>query len=166
MKKKTVQILSLIFSLLIFTSAVYASVNGTLSLTGYASLNGNVDLCITSANILSPRTGETIDYQAGYEATKDRITFSLYLGYPGDTRTVAFYIQNIGSAAAVLGTWQAAVPQIADTGLVVNFPDLAGKIIPPATIAGPYYINVYWDVNYPNVDSGNRNFSATIDYHM
>jgi len=162
MKKKTIKTVSIIFSFLLLISVVYASVNNTLKLKGYATLNGNVALEIIDAGILNARTGESIVYAQGHLTTRDRLVANLYLSKPSDERVIEFYIRNTGSAAAVLGVWSYEAPQ----EIIANFTALSGTVIPPAATMGPYYINISWSANYPNISSGNRNFIAKISYHI
>ena len=160
MKKNIKWVIILVFVFILCSSIAYAAVTGTLNITGYATTGTTVKLEIVDAIVISPRVGESVAYT---DLNRDAIRMNLYLGYPGDERTVQFYIINTGNTFGRMQTWQNTLPGVA--GLDITFPNLQGTVIMPGGQKhGPYSITVKWNTSNMQLPSGNYNFTGRIGY--
>ena len=152
-----------LFSLLVL-GTVLCALSGRMRMDSTVALNGSAELHIVNHSIQGARPGEQTVYAAGHSVTRDVIQMNLYIGFPGDIRTVQFYLQNFGAVTTVVGEWNLSVPTAEQSGLVFGFPNLNGLELTPGATAGPFTITVAWDQNQNYVSGGTNNFSASIGY--
>lgn len=117
-----------------------------------------MQLDIVDEEIVDKAGGESISVTNGGQT----LTFNVNLANPGDSKTIKFKIENVGSTDAELGTLSISAPE--DPAVDVTWPSLDEVTVDAGDKTGYYEIVVTWDSNYASAEAGSVTFSATINY--
>ncbi|MCL2869820.1 hypothetical protein FWF48_03365 [Candidatus Saccharibacteria bacterium] len=188
--KKTLGYLIAGFGVLLLGGIVWAATSGLLSISGSVSRGTSVDLDFTNVSCISPTTGYgttgvtttgsnggdygcgvTLGNRSGANGANDTLSFGMFLGEPGKTETVQFYIKNVGAVDADLSavnvTNDAGFGDSASGGhditLGGSYVDMTAQCIPTGTSIGPFTISATWPDGLTGA-SGDAQFAADLNY--
>ena len=160
-----------VLAALAVVSLGYAAASGALDFYGIAARGEVINVQFANARFLgSMRAGEAISIPAAADYQSLQIEAQLMM--PGDSRVVQFQIQNTGNQAVRLLGVRTEMPDTAETGLKISWPDeipesptLTNHVLVPGAVSDIFLIYIEWDLAAVNVPSGQyRNFSLTLDY--
>lgn len=178
------------FGVLLLCGITWAATVGQLQISGSVNRGASADLDIISVSCVSPTPGYGT---AGVTATgavggdlscgaasghvigrtngsNDRLDFGIYLGEPGSSDTVQFYIKNVGAVDVDLSNINVTsttgfTGSSLDNSIVLGgtYNGIVAQCITPGSIIGPFSISATWPTSATSA-TGGAIFSAFIDY--
>jgi hypothetical protein len=139
----------LIAAILILTGSVvaYASYAGFLQISGSARRLADCKLNIEAAeNVNSASTilfqSDSTVFATVDAATRETLSFSTNLVFDAPAKEITFQIQNVGTCHQRLNNL--VIVRVPGNGVVVNWPNLDGILLPPGATTGTQVITVEW----------------------
>jgi hypothetical protein len=128
----------------------YASYAGFLRVTGSVRRLANCKLNIEAAENVNPDSttlfqNDPTVFATVDAATRETLSFSTNLVYSEPAKEVTFQIMNVGTCHQRLNNL--IVTRFPGNGVVVNWPDLDGIMLPPGSTTGTQVITVEWSSN-------------------
>jgi hypothetical protein len=178
------------FGVLLLGGVVWAATVGQLQVSGSVNRGASADLDIISVSCINPTSGygaagvtytgaiggdlscgATTGHVAGrVNGNNDRLDFGIYLGEPGASDTVQFYIKNVGAVDVDLSginvtSTTGFTGSSVDNSIVLGgtYSDIIAQCIAPGAIIGPFSISATWPAGATSA-TGGAVFSAFIDY--
>jgi len=149
-----------VLAVLLLSGSAYAAGTNTITLTGLAARTKFLNLEFSNLSIENPRPGESVNFM---DVNNKSMHFNVQLIEAGDVRRVSFSLANKGNLSIRI-IEIVSFNHEAEFGVLVLWPALENLVVHPGQIAGPYTINVSWNIEAQDVQSGSAHIEAYINY--